>query len=112
MDFKISESLVNKLLNYSSDSICILDIKGIIIYTNQSWNSEFGFSSQELIGKKLSNHVPKEELKVFNNYFKSTINNQQSRVFQLSLLNKNKTKAEYNCTATYEPSENLTTLRA
>ncbi len=52
---QIADSLIfQKAAESSADAVAILDDKGMITYTNPSWQTLTGYTSQESIGKDLS----------------------------------------------------------
>ena len=107
MEFKFTQNLSLSLLDFSSDSVCILNTEGIILFTNQTWNSEFGFRREELQQKNITDFIPEKERELFLSNFERITREKTSVVFQIVLENRSKARTAYNCSTTFESSEKL-----
>ncbi len=72
---KINEKRYRDLFNYSQAYICTHDLNGILITTNPAICEKLGYTSSEMIGRNISDFIPKADLPNFQtDYLDKVIN--------------------------------------
>jgi PAS domain S-box-containing protein len=92
--FKEQEELYKTIAQSTVDVIFIINQSGEFIFVNDSVNSTFGYTADEIIGKAFTKFVPDEEIPKFMNMLTSVFTKKEISNFTTRIYTKNRKTIE------------------
>lgn len=84
-----NEEFWRRLIQYSNNSFFIVDKNGFIRYASESVQSIMGYTSKELIGKKIYDCVYESDKQKAKNFFSTILNKESTATFSHRSIDKN-----------------------
>lgn len=89
-DIRESEQRYKELIENSGDGFFVTDLRGTIVYVNQSFSRIFGYPKEQLIGKNIIHLIHPQDINIFIKIFKKDY--KIPRLLEVRCLKKRKTE--------------------